>query len=165
MKAEVAGTTADQRLLDILATLLREGALPGELDDYSAEQTREAAAFIAACAGRRQPGEALVRLESTGSGLGQRRMRIAIVNDDMPFLVDSVAQAVASRGLINHRLFHPVVCATRDEDGCLLDVEPLCEDRFRRESIIYMEVDRADAKARQELVVELQRVLADVRAA
>lgn len=165
MKAEVAENTADQRLLDILATLLRQGALPGELDDYSAAETREAAAFIAACAGKRQPGQALVRIESTGSSLGHRRMRVAIINDDMPFLVDSVAQAVAARGLITHRLFHPVVCASRDEDGCLTDLEPLCEDRTRRESIIYMEVDRADAKGRQELVAELQRVLADVRAA
>ena len=92
-------------------------------------------------------------------------MRIGIVNDDMPFLVDSVAQAVAARGLIIHRLFHPVICTTRDDDGCLKGVEPLCEDRSRRESIIYLEVDRADAKGRQELAAELQNVLADVRAA
>src|SRR5205085_10700058 len=102
MKAKVAETTADQRLLDILATLLRQGALPGELDDYSAEETREAAAFIAACAGKRQPGTALVRVESTGSALGHRRMRIEIVNDDMPFLVDSGAEALPARGLIIH---------------------------------------------------------------
>ncbi|HTU11221.1 MAG TPA: NAD-glutamate dehydrogenase domain-containing protein [Allosphingosinicella sp.] len=165
MKAEGAAPAADQRLLDILATLLREGALPGELDDFSAEETREAAAFIAACAGKRQPGKALVRLESTGTGLGQRRMRIGIVNDDMPFLVDSVGQAIAARGLIIHRMLHPVVCATRDDGGCLTDVEPLCEDRSRRESIIYLEVDRADSKGRQELQQELQRVLDDVRAA
>jgi glutamate dehydrogenase len=165
MKAEVAGDAAHQRLLDILATLLREGALPGELDDFSADATREAAAFIAGCANRRQPGNALVRLESTGTTLGHRRMRIAIINDDMPFLVDSVAQAIAGKGLIIHRLLHPVVCTTRDDDGCLTEVEALCEDRTRRESIIYIEVDRADAKGRQELQAELQRVLADVRAA
>ena len=165
MKAEVAGNTADQRLLDILATLLRQGALPGELDDYSAEETREAASFIATCAAKRPPETAIVRVESTGTGLGHRRMRIGIVNDDMPFLVDSVAQAIAARGLIIHRLLHPVVCATRDEAGGLTLVEPLCDDRSRRESIIYIEVDRADAKGRQELVTELQRVLADVRAA
>ena len=165
MKAKVAGDTADQRLLDNLATLLRQGALPGELDNYSVAETREAATFIAACAAKRQPGNALIRLESTSTGLGHRRMRIGIVNDDMPFLVDSVAQAIAARGLIIHRLLHPVVCVTRGDDGSLLDVEPLCDDRSRRESIIYMEVDRADAKARQELTAELQNVLADVRAA
>ena len=71
---------------------------------------RRGRSFIAACAARRPPGNALVRLESTGTSLGQRRMRIGIVNDDMPFLVDSVASAIAARGLIIHRLLHPVVC-------------------------------------------------------
>ena len=68
MIAKVAGDSAVQRLLDNLATLLRQGALPGELDNYSVAETREAATFIAACAARRQPGNALIRLESTSTG-------------------------------------------------------------------------------------------------
>ena len=75
--------------------LLRQGALPGELDDFSDEDCHAAAAFIAGCASRRPPGIALVRLESAGTKLGQRRMRICIANDDMPFLVDSIAGAIA----------------------------------------------------------------------
>ena len=39
-------------------------------------------------------------------------MRIGIVNDDMPFLVDSVANAIAARQLTIHRLLHPVVCVS-----------------------------------------------------
>ena len=113
----VAGDAAHRRLLDSLAGALCGGALPGELDDFGAEDCRAAAAFIAGCAARRPRGTALVRLESTGTRLGQRRMRICIANDDMPFLVDSVAQAIAARGLIIHRLLHPVVCVTRDEQG------------------------------------------------
>src|ERR1051325_3538912 len=105
MKTDSMGAedAAHQRLLDMLAKLLRTGALPGELDDFTAEETRDAAAFIADCASKRLPGKSLVRLESMGTGPGHRRMRIAVVNDDMPFLVDSVAQAVAARGLIIHR--------------------------------------------------------------
>jgi glutamate dehydrogenase len=167
MKAEsmVAGDAAHQRLLDSLGSVLCGGALPGELDDFSDEDCRAAAEFIAECASRRQPGHALVRIESSGTKLGNRRMRICIANDDMPFLVDSIAQAIAGRGLIIHRLLHPVVCVTRDERGVLTSVEPMCDDLTRRESIMYIEVDRADAKARGELVAELQSVLADVRAA
>jgi glutamate dehydrogenase len=161
----VAGDAAHQRLLDNLANLLRQGALPGELADFSEEDSRAAAAFIAACASRRPPGIALVRLESVGTKLGQRRMRIAIINDDMPFLVDSIAGAIAGKGLIIHRLLHPVICVERDDHGCLTRVEALCDDRDRRESLMYIEVDRADAKGRAELVHELHRVLANVRAA
>ena len=160
-----AGPGAPQRLLDNLGSALCAGALPGELKDFGEEDCRAAAEFVAGCAGKRQRGTALVRIESTGTRLGQRRMRICVVNDDMPFLVDSIAQAIAARGLIIHRLFHPVVCATRDAQGCLAGIEPLCDDKERRESIMYLEVDRADAKGRTELAAELRRVLADVRAA
>ncbi|MFN3944113.1 MAG: NAD-glutamate dehydrogenase [Allosphingosinicella sp.] len=161
----VAEGPADQQLLDSLSRALMTGALPGEVADFGAEECAEAAAFIAACAARRPNGIALVRLESLGGQLGNRRMRICIANDDMPFLVDSVANTIAARGLIIHRLLHPVVCVTRDSDGTLSAVEPLCDDRSRRESIMYIEVDRADAKERRDLVAELHRVLADVRAA
>ena len=92
-------------------------------------------------------------------------MRIGIVNDDMPFLVDSVANAIAARQLTIHRLLHPVVCVTRDKAGVLEAIEPLCGDRERRESLMYIELDRADSRGRRELAAELRRVLGDVRAA
>src|SRR4030095_5380736 len=160
----IAGDSADLTLVDNLSRILQQGPLPGELEDFSDEDTRAAAAFIAQCASRRPPGKALVRVESFGTQLGRRRMRICIANDDMPFLVDSVAGAIAARGLIIHRLLHPVVCVRRDSDGCLTEIEPLCEDRERRESIMYIEVDRADARTRSELLHELQHVLEAVRA-
>jgi glutamate dehydrogenase len=161
----VADSPADVRILDVIATVLVEGALPGEIEDFTDEDRIEAARFIAACAARRPPGIALVRLETQGGALGQRRMRIGIVNEDMPFLVDSVANTLAARGLIVHRLLHPVVCVDRDAEGDLLAIEPLCGDRERRESMMYLEVDRADARSRRDVVADLHRVLADVRAA
>ena len=87
-------------------------------------------------------------------------MRLVAINDDMPFLVDSVAAAIAAPGLAVHRLLHPIVPITRDGAGKLRQV-----GEGPPESIIYIELDRADARGRQELVRELQRVLADVRAA
>ena len=86
------------------------------------------------------------------AGCGSR-----IVNDDMPFLVDSVANAIAARHLTIHRLLHPVVCVERDADGTLIAAEPKCDDRSRRESMMYIELDRADARARQELVERAPR--------
>src|SRR5687767_1823988 len=159
----VAPEPAHRALIESLGEALRRGALPGELEGFSDEETRAAAEFISACASQRQPGKALVRLESVGTQLGHRRMRIGIVNDDMPFLVDSIAGAIAARGLIIHRLLHPVICVRRDEHGNLTAVEPLCDDLSRRESIMYIEVDRADARTRTELLAELHRVLADIR--
>ena len=152
-------------LVDSLRKALTQNALPGETRGLSRESERAAAEFLAEVAGRRKRGELALKIESTGGEAGRRRMRIGIVNDDMPFLVDSVANAIAARQLTIHRLLHPVVCVKRDEDGLLRDVEPLCDDKSRRESMMYLELDRADARGRQELAADLRRVLTDVRLA
>src|SRR5687767_15114240 len=152
-------------LVEALRGALTGHALPGETKDFSREGEREAAEFLAGIAVRRRKGEVALAIQSTGGEAGRRRMRIGIVNDDMPFLVDSVANAIAGHQLTIHRLLHPVVCVNRNKDGVLHDVEPLCDDASRRESMMYIELDRADARGRQELARELHAVLADVRSA
>ncbi|MGH6784009.1 MAG: glutamate dehydrogenase, partial [Sphingomicrobium sp.] len=151
--------------VDGLQQALLRNALTGELDGFEASEQAEAARFIADVAAVRQPGELGIRIESTGGEAGRRRMRIAIINDDMPFLVDSIANAIAARHLTIHRLLHPVVCVERDASGELTSVEGLCDDRSRRESMMYIELDRADARGRRELRDELRAVLTDVRVA
>ena len=161
--------TAHQRLDPPLVESIRKAltghALPGETQGLSRDAEREAAEFLAELAASRKPGELALSIESTGGEAGNRRMRIGIVNDDMPFLVDSVANAIASRQLTIYRLLHPVVCVSRDSAGELQTVEELCQDKKRRESMMYLELDRADARGRQELAADLRRVLDDVRLA
>jgi glutamate dehydrogenase len=167
MNAEsmVADAPGDVQILDALAHALVDNALPGELQNFTDEDRIAAAQFMAACAALRPAGTPLIRVETLGGALGQRRMRIGIVNDDMPFLVDSVANTLAARGLTVYRLLHPVLCVSRDEDGRLESLEPLCDEPERRESMMYLEVARDDARGRREVVADLYRVLADVRAA
>ncbi|MFL6754718.1 MAG: NAD-glutamate dehydrogenase [Sphingomicrobium sp.] len=160
-----AHTRLDPPLVESIRKALTGNALPGETHGLSREAEREAAEFLSQVAATRKRGELALAIESTGGEAGRRRMRIAIVNDDMPFLVDSVANAVAQRQLTIHRLLHPVVCVTRDSNGELQSVEPLCGDKTRRESMMYVELDRADARGRQELAADLRRVLGDVRLA
>jgi len=151
--------------IDGLQQALVRNALAGELDGFGPEDRAEAASFIADVASVRKPGELAIRIESTGGEAGRRRMRIAIINDDMPFLVDSIANAIAARHLTIHRLLHPVVCVDRDSSGKLQSVEQFCSDKSRRESMMYIELDRADARGRRELDRELRAVLTDVRVA
>src|SRR5262245_34459990 len=158
-------TRAEASTVDALQQALIGNALTGEIHGFSADEQEEAARFIAEVAFKRRKGEVSIRLESTGGEAGRRRMRLGIINDDMPFLVDSVANAIAGRHLTIHRLLHPVVCVDRDEGGTLQALEPLCDDRSRRESMMYIELDRTDARGRRELVEDLHSVLADVRAA
>jgi len=148
-----------------IAAALIEGALPGETDNFDEHARGEAAAFMAEVAASRRPGEAAIAIESTGGESVQRRMRLGIVNDDMPFLVDSVAAALATRSIDIHRLLHPVLSVRRDAEGRLSAILPGSASGERRESMIYMEVDRVDAKLRRALEGDLRGVLSDVRGA
>ncbi len=155
-----APTRAPAAITDRLQRALLGNALPGELDGFGADEQHEAAKFIAAVAATRKPGELVMRLESTGGEAGKRRMRLALINDDMPFLVDSVAGAIGAKCLTIHRLLHPIIKVERDPMGRLESL-----DGSTAESVIYIELDRADARGRQDLLAELIDVLADVRAA
>lgn len=154
-----ADTRASHLLADAFSAALLESALPGETEGFSAAEQQEAAAFVASVAETRQPGRIALRLESAGGEAGKRIMRLVIVNDDMPFLVDSVAGVIAGHGLTVHRLLHPIVEAERQGDKLV------ALGAGQAESIIYVELDRADARGRQDLVQEIESVLACVRAA
>jgi glutamate dehydrogenase len=172
MTASVASETASGKQAEDanafaaeIAAILTADALPGETDGFSEEDGGAAAAFVAQTASRRAAGQPSVALESIGGEGGRRLMRLVIVNDDMPFLVDSVAAAVAARGLAVHRLLHPIVAVRRDAEGRLTGLLPARTEGERRESIIYLEIERADAKDRRAIVDELEDVLSHVRAA
>lgn len=124
----------------------------------------DAAQFLIKAAATRQPGESLIHIESD---TGERRLRIALVNDDMPFLVDSIAATMAALGIAIDRLLHPVAPVTRDAKGALTAIAKPEEKApgAARESLIYVETPRVDARLRRELHEALELTLADVRAA
>lgn len=158
-----AHTRLARPLVSSIRKALTQNALPGETEGLTQAAEQEAAEFLATVGAQRKRGEVAIAIESTGGEAGYRRMRIGIVNDDMPFLVDSVANVIAGKQLTIHRLLHPVVCVERDKNGKLLGVEPLCGDKERRESMMYIELDRVHARGRRELVDDLKAVLTDVR--
>ena len=68
--------------------------------------------------GERTPGAPKLQVFNPtreADGFDSTHTVVRIANDDMPFLVDSVANAIAARQLAIHRLLHPVVCVERDE--------------------------------------------------
>ncbi len=65
------------------------------------------------------------------------------VNDDMPFLVDSMTLAGREQSLALHLTVHPVMHADRDHSGALRGLQPLsAPDPHPRESWILMVFDR-----------------------
>ncbi len=156
--AAAAPNSMGRTLIKALRLQLEASLLPGDAPVGKAELD-EAATWLLAAAATRAPGQSLVQLESA---TGQRRhLRIAIINDDKPFLVDSVAATIAALGLGIDRLLHPVVPVERDADGAITAIGKA----GGRESLIYIETPRVDARQRRELLEALQTTLADVQAA
>src|SRR5277367_1941466 len=95
---------------------------------------------------------------------------IDVVNDDMPFLVDSVSLALTERALTLHLLAHPIFQVTRDRAGTLSALreraEPFEGTKQRLESFQHVEVDRiVDPAVLISLAAQIERSMRDVRAA
>lgn len=148
-----------------LEKTLAKGTLPGEAEDFDKGAAADAAAFLGKAAAIRKPGQISIAIETMGQGATGRYMRIALINDDMPFLVDSIAHALAAADITIYRLLHPVLTVRRDANGFLNAIEEEQGRDALRESFIYLEADRVDAKGRHALEKALRETLADVRAA
>jgi glutamate dehydrogenase len=162
MASSTARSGARSILTAALAHQLKAGMLPGDTP-FSKSGLESAAGFVAAAAAQRDPGEATITIETVSGSATERFMRIAVINDDMPFLVDSIATTIFAEGLEIDRLVHPVVAVKRDAAGKLIGVGDAADGT--RESMIYLETGRADAKARRVLEVALRATLGDVRVA
>ncbi len=89
---------------------------------------------------------------------------IEIINDDMPFLVDSVTMEVNRQGYTLHLFNHPLFATRRDPEGVLRSFGPP-GDEGRTESLIHVEIDREIAPAKLKAMGEgILHVLGDVRA-
>ncbi|CAN5453209.1 NAD-glutamate dehydrogenase [soil metagenome] len=93
---------------------------------------------------------------------------IEIVNDDMPFLVDSVGMAISGLGHGIHLMFHPIVKVRRDGEGNLLELLPSDSEAEGAisESVMHVEIDqRTEPEVLEELRENLTRTLREVRVA
>ena len=119
----------------------------------------------------RTPGEPKVRVLSptlAEDGWASRHSVIEIVNDDMPFLVDSTTTEINRQGLTLHLIVHPIFAVERDAGG-RLGLHPAAPRSPRgRARIVDAHRGRPPGRSRSsaaELVAGIERVLGDVRAA
>ena len=153
------------------ATSLFARTAPEDLLVYGeaelAELAHEAWTFLAV----RRPGMPKVRFGYPPDGAGEHLKSISvieIVNDDMPFLVDSVMGELTDRGLNVRLVAHPILAVARDADGKLTgtvsEAHADGNNGGARESFIHVHVDRVEDEAKREEVVHaLEQVLAEVR--
>src|SRR6188472_78626 len=152
------------------AALLFRRAAPEDLVGYDASElavlAREAWAFLAV----RKPGTPKIRFEHPAQDGGHLKSVsvIEIVNDDMPFLVDSVMAELTERGLAPRLVVHPILAVARDKTGKLNGppAEAGQGKNEARESFIHIHVARVDDAGRRAGIVHvLEQVLAEVRRA
>jgi glutamate dehydrogenase len=90
---------------------------------------------------------------------------IEFINDDMPFLVDSIAMEINRQGIAALQILHPLYRTTRDQHGQLQSFEMNNGDG-KPESWIHVEVERITDPARIKALGDgLVSVLHDVRSA
>jgi glutamate dehydrogenase len=142
-----------------------------DLEDRSPIDVYGAAVSHWGFAGQRGPGERKIRVynpQFEEHGWQSTHTVVEMVNDDMPFLVDSTRTEINRQGYAIHLMIHPVMKVRRDDEGRLLEVlPPDAEDEDAlSESVIHVEVDRqTEPEVLEGLKRCIEKVLADVQAA
>jgi glutamate dehydrogenase len=146
---------------EFLTELFGHAALD-DLRRYRPNELADVAAHAWSFLLERKPGELKIRCEPLAAAHGATVLEI--VNDDMPFLVDSVVGELNDRGLDIRLLVHPVFAVVRDDTGKLVSTSPARRGDDRRESFIHIHIEGlADARERAAIERALAEVLAEVR--
>ncbi|MGE4218700.1 MAG: NAD-glutamate dehydrogenase [Alphaproteobacteria bacterium] len=145
--------------------------LPAEdLLEDEAENLYGAALALMRFGAMRQPGELKLRVYNPRmgeQGWHARHTIVEIVNDNMPFLVDSATMALNRLGLTVHLVIHPILSCRRDGTGNLAAFSPDGTDaEAETESWMHIQVEERTAPAvLAEIEAALRQALGDVRAA
>jgi glutamate dehydrogenase len=138
-----------------------------DLVGRSAEDLYGAALSLWQFAQERQPGKAKLRAfnpRAATDGWNARHTIVEIVNDDMPFLVDSVSMALQTEGVTVHLVIHPVISVARDRDGRLVGLVESGDGE--RESAMHVEISEVIDPARlAAIIVRVDAALKDTRVA
>ncbi|MCB1567506.1 MAG: NAD-glutamate dehydrogenase, partial [Xanthomonadales bacterium] len=139
-------------------------------DEFEARASKDWAALVAGFmefASVRAQGQVSVRVFNPSleqHGWESPHTVIQIVNQDMPFLVDSVGMVLANLGIGIHVLGHPVVRVQRDADGRAVAIGEDARDGTL-ESMMHVEINRqVGAVEFAQLDSQIHAVLDDVRA-
>ena len=169
-----ARESGDPATAEQVIGLFYQHVAPADVAERSPRDLAGAALSLFRFAGRRRPGQAKIRVynpEPAADGWSSPHTIVEIVNDDMPFLVDSATAAINAGDRVVHLVIHPIVEAERDPGGRLrLIREPDApgprDPPGLRESWMQIEITREPDPANlARLTQTMASVLADVRVA
>jgi glutamate dehydrogenase len=140
-----------------------------DLAGQAADDLYGAALSLWQFAQERKPGKAKLRVfnpRAATEGWNARHTIVEIVNDDMPFLVDSVRMALQAEGVTVRLIVHPVLSVLRDRAGGLLALGERGDGEGTRESLMHVEISEVvDSGRLGGIATRLAAVLEDTRVA
>ncbi len=143
-------------------------AAPEDLASFTASALAAfAKAAFAHLSDARPPGRHDLRIFDLPVDNGRGNTVIEVVNDNMPFLLDSTLAEIAEHGLDLRLVVHPILAVERDSLGRLTQFVPdvgTAAPTLRRESLIHVQVGRiVDPGIADHLREGLDKVYRDVR--
>ncbi len=148
-----------------LIAKLYAGVSPDDMNERGAEALAVAAVELLRTAESRQSRQPVIHVISHGADSPKDlavHSTLRIINDDMPFLVDSVASELTAHGVGISYVLHPIVQVRRDDEGQLVALED--ESCEKRESWMIVLMDRlANSDREEEVVMQITGVLSEVR--
>ncbi len=164
LKSAAALLKTGEPAIAVFFDALYRNAAPDDILPYSPEALAFLAQAVFARTAQRKPGETLIETfspQNENKAYGHDDLVLIAVNDDMPFLFDSLVGELTARGARPRAMFHPVIPAARDENGRRCD-----RPASLRESVIVMLLDPvADESRRAALVAGARSMFAQVRVA
>ncbi len=139
-----------------------------ELSEGNAKSWQHIAKELFAFIQSRTLGQPALRLYTPKGEAETRYSIIEILNDDMPFLVDSIMAELNRQGIKIYQIIHPVLKVRRDEEGMLLELLKNDEEKpgIARESVMHLQISRiTDEALFNTLENSLKEVLSNVRMA
>ena len=139
-----------------------------DISTHPVDDLARHAADLIALAQVRRADEALVRASGETDTSDSA---LQVVTDDMPFLVDSVTNALGVAGLALHLVVHPQLVVRRDDGGRLIEILDIDVDDVRpegtlAESWMWIEMDHDYSEGSAATLAEsISEVLLDVRLA
>ncbi|CAN1568242.1 COG2902 NAD-specific glutamate dehydrogenase [Rhabdaerophilaceae bacterium] len=162
---DIAAGSAE--LPDALARLIFTGVDAEDAAAFSEPVRRAIGRNAAIHFDQRTPGVPLLSVSPSELGHGSV---VNVINDDMPFLLDSTMAELTERGLTPRLVAHPIFAIERAGSGQLIRMVGLAQGReiapVLRESYLHIEItDALDAQESQALTEALGMIYRDIRAA
>ena len=147
-----------------------ENVAPDDILDDGPDNLYGAALALWNQGQKRRPGACKTRVYNARpeeQGWKSSHTIVEIINDDMPFLVDSVTAALNRLGAEVYLIIHPILRVERDARGKLVTLCQAGDTRARAtsESFMHIQISEQPSGRHQEIRAGLESVLADVRAA